>query len=193
MTLPDYATALELLGSRLEETSFAHSKRVAMTAASLARTYDVDVDAARLAGLLHDWDRELGPDELVDAAGHCDTPIDPVEMASPYLLHARTGAHALRELLPGLPDEILEAVRRHTVGAAEMSDLDMVVWIADMIEPARTFDGVGELRAEVGVLPLSDLFAAAYRRSVAHVVECGKPLHPDTVAVWNRYVAGCAR
>ena len=43
----------------------------------------------------------------------------------------------------GITDpEILEAIRLHSTGAPDMTELDMVVYLADLIEPGRDFDGV---------------------------------------------------
>ena len=52
------------LKKRLKPKRFEHARGVSKTAASLAETYGVDVRKARLAGLLHDWDKEYGDDEI---------------------------------------------------------------------------------------------------------------------------------
>jgi len=185
----DYSLAHRRLAERLGAESLAHSERVAQTAAGLSAHYGVDVAQARMGGLLHDWDREVGGEGLLSAADSREMPIDATEREAPYLLHARTGARSIREEFGDLPDAVVNAVERHTVGSAEMTDLDMVVFVADMIEPYRSFDGVEDLRAQVGAVPLHALFAAAYQRSVAHLVESRRPIHPDTVGVWNAHVA----
>ena len=74
-----------------------------------------------------------------------------------------------------------------------MSDLDMVVYLADMIEPDRGFPGVDDLREAVGTVPLPDLFALGYQHSVSHLVSARRRIHPATVAVWNTLVAGDGR
>ena len=185
-----YDDAVVALRARLGEKALGHSLRVADTAAGLAATYDVDVDRARLAGLLHDWDRERSADELMDSARDAGVTITPADEAVPYLLHARTGAASLAEAMPGLDQAVVRAVALHTVGAPDMTALDMVVYVADMIEPARDFPGVLALRDAVGVASLRELFVLAYRRSLLHLVESGRRIHPDTVAVWNSLVAG---
>lgn len=184
-----YPDVTEAVKDRLGERAFAHSRRVAEEAASLALIYGVDPDAAWLAGLLHDWDRELGDDELVSAATDAGIETDEADEAVPYLLHARTGAAAVAERFPGLDADVVAAVANHTVGSAEMSELDWIVYVADMIEPGRTFKGVNELREAAGTIALPDLFALAYQHSVMHLIRSRKRIHPDTVAVWNALVA----
>lgn len=188
-----YETALTALRSRLSVASAAHCERVAATARELAVAYEVDPDICALAGLLHDWDRDLNAAELLATAERQGLEMGPADRAVPYLLHARTAAATLAEALDGVPDEVLAAVSRHTVGSAVMSDIDMVVYLADMMEPTRSFAGVEKLRDAVGDVPLAELFALGYQRSMMHLVESRRRIHPDTVVVWNAYVAGGAR
>ncbi len=176
------------LSARLSDSAFAHSVRTGITAAELAETYGGDIELARVAGLLHDWDREAPAEELVASAREQGV-VHEVELAQPKLLHARTGAHGIRKAFPHLPEEVYSAVRKHTVGAVEMSDLDKVVYLADMIEPARDWPGVDELRSCVGEVSLDQLFFLGYRMSVESLLRRRKHLHPDTVAVWNSLVS----
>jgi predicted HD superfamily hydrolase involved in NAD metabolism len=189
VSAPSYADMDLLLGERLSEGAVTHSRAVGDTAALLAAIYGVDADLARLAGLLHDWDRELPESELLSSAEELGVGVSEADRAVPYLLHARTGAARLRSEFPGMPEAVTRAIACHTVGSADMGEIDMVVYIADMISSDRTFPGVTELREAVGNVGLDDLFAVCYQRSISHLVERRKRLHPDTVAVWNELVA----
>ena len=193
MATVTYEVADTALAARLSPTALAHSRNVARTAAELAARYGVDTELARLSGLLHDWDREKPREELVSSAVDAGLEITPADAAVPYLLHARTGACALREAFPELPQAVVDAVAHHTVGSAEMSDLDKVVYVADMIEPGRAYEGVEELRAIAATCSLEELFVSAYQASVAYLVRSRKRIHPQTVAVWNALVAGDPR
>ncbi len=178
----------QALAARLSNAAFAHSVRTGATAADLAEEYGVDVELARVAGLLHDWDREVAADELVSSA-RATGDVHEVELAQPKLLHARTGADGARKAFPDLPAEVYSAVEKHTIGAIDMSDLDKVVYLADMIEPARDWAGVDELRRCVGEVSLDQMFFLGYRMSLESLLRRRKRLHPDTVAVWNSLVA----
>lgn len=189
MDAPAWESAAVALRDRLSESGFAHSVRVAETAGALADVYGVDREVAMLAGLLHDWDRELESAELIESARSHDIPIGAVEQGSPYLLHALTGAADVREALPGLDERVYDAIARHTVGAREMTDTDMIVWVADMIEPGRRHAGLDDVREIVGIVELHTLFARAYEHSVSHIIASRRPLHPATIDVWNTHVA----
>ncbi len=188
MPAPSLETLRADVRERLGDRAFAHCEAVERTAAQLAATYGVDVGLASTAGLLHDWAREDGHRSLLDQAGEAGIPTGPVDVSVPYLLHAPAGAAALSQVYPGLAEEIIQAVGRHTTGAADMSELDMIVYVADMIEPAREFPGVAELRAAVGDVDLFELYARCYQASLMHLVRRRKHLHPDTLTAWNAIV-----
>lgn len=181
--------ARDLLARRLSERALAHCEAVAETSAVLARAYGADEDAARLAGLLHDWSREDDREGLPREAATLGIEVCDVDLRVPYLLHAKVGAAALKTALPALGDEVLRAVERHTTGSDDMTDLDMVVYIADMIEPRRDFAGVEHLRSLVGRVPLRELYTQSYQASLRHLVDARRPIHPDSVAAWNALVA----
>jgi predicted HD superfamily hydrolase involved in NAD metabolism len=166
---------------------------VAETAARIATAYGLDVAPARLAGLLHDWSKETAAAELVSTARRHNLSVTDADLAVPYLLHAPVGAIEVREALPGIDETILGAIAAHTCGARAMSELDMVVYVADAIEPGRTHDGVKALRGAVGSVPLRELFARTYAASFRHLIEKRRCVHPVTTDVWNALVAEAKR
>lgn len=185
-----FAEAQAAVEARLSPRNAEHCRSVAVAAGELARVYDVDIELARLAGLLHDWDRERSAGDLLGEAERYGIVLTPTDTHTPHLLHARTGARSVAEAFPGLPREVIDAVERHTLGEPGMTPLDMVVYLADMIESHRDYPGVKALREAVGVVSLAELFALGYQQTVAHVVAVRREMHPMTVDVWNCYVAG---
>lgn len=180
------------LQTRLKPRRFEHVQGVAEMAARLARAYGIDERKARLAGLLHDWDKEYSDDEIRQRARDLGVEVDPFVLETmPRLLHGPTAARELARAYPSIPADVLQAVARHTTAAADMSDLDMIIYIADVIEPQRDFDGLKKLRDAVGVVPLETLFFMTFNHILLTLIERQRCLHPATVEVWNHYVA-CA-
>jgi len=173
------------LAVRVSPRTLAHAERVAETAAGLAGTYDSDPQDALLAGLLHDWGKDLPDQQLFAEADRLGVDVAPADRRAPQLLHARVGAAQIVETFPDVPATVVSAVAHHTLGAVEMTDLDRIVYIADSIEPQRRYDGVDELRAGVGHVPLPELFVRCMASGIRHVVATRRTLHPMTVAVWN--------
>lgn len=180
-----YQEAHDALAGRLSSKALGHCERVADAAADLAARFGVDVETARLAGLLHDWGREDGDARLLEAAEAHGIGVDAVDRTVPYLLHAEVSAAELRDAFPALPDEVVTAVSCHTFGRVGMTPLDTIVYIADTIEPGRDFLGVEELRAMAHGCDLWELFVATYARSISGLIQRRRPIHPATASVWN--------
>ena len=184
------------LEQRVSPKRFRHSRGVSDACVQLAKQYGVDVAKARLAGLLHDWDKGYDDDqarERVRNLGMQDE-IDPrVVEDMPGTLHGITAARALGRQYPGIPADVLQAISRHTTAALDMSPLDMVLYIADAIEPNRQFGRIAELRAKVGEVSLEQLYYETYEYWVFLLFERRKPLHPDTITIWNDYTSRLPR
>lgn len=176
---------------RLSGRRLKHVRSVADTAVKLARMYGVDEQDARIAGLLHDWDKLLTDAEL--PARLEELGIEPPENID-YLypvLHSFTGAKAVQREFPELSDEIIRSIHNHTLGSKDMSDLDIVIFIADMIEPHRQTKGrpqIKELRKLVGKVPLDELYFAGYAVTIQSLLDRRRFIDPMAVDIWNDLV-----
>lgn len=178
------------LAQRLRRKRYEHSLGVADTAAALARLYGADERKARLAGLLHDWDKAYDDEGIRHRVEDLHVPVDPYVFAEmPQLLHGPTAAAALSRAYPDIPADIIRAIQLHTTGAVQMTDLDMIVYIADAIEPTRRYDGLDALRGLAGDVPLDDLFVATFQHILLNLVERRKRVYPDTLTIWNHHLA----
>jgi predicted HD superfamily hydrolase involved in NAD metabolism len=184
-----FQRARGMLEERLTEFRFLHSISVSDTAIRLAQYYNVDENEAAVAGLLHDWDKNLTDEELLERAREFGIePTDHQEdMAN--LLHARTGACAVAREFPEVSSAVIQAIDRHTSAAPDMTDLDMIIYVADMIEPLRSQGNLTELRVLAGKVPLEVLFFKAYETTMSHLISRHRFIHPDSMVVWNEYVA----
>ena len=177
------AQADRVMAARVSPKLHAHCVRVGRYAAELARGWGADPLGAELAGLLHDYWREADAEMVVRRARELGLEMSELESRRPVqLLHARLAAAELRAL--GLPEEICSAIARHTVGGPGMSVLEQCVYVADAAEPARSYDGVDELR-ELAKTSLGAAVAWSNRRGLLQLVEKGRPIHPDSVALYN--------
>lgn len=101
----------------------------------------------------------------------------------PRLLHGATAALALGVQFPNIPSDVLKAVINHTTGNVRMSHLDMVIYIADAIDPSRDYPGYDDIVDLIGKICLEDLFVKTYTEATIAVLRKGKPLHPQTIDV----------
>ena len=153
---------------------------------------------ARVAALMRAWASALGlpADEVArwSAAGYLhdalrDAPADELRPHVPpefrelpeKLLH---GPAAAARLAGQADQEMLDAIRCHTLGCPRFGTLGRALYLADFLEPGRTFspEWTESLRrrmpGEMGAV-LREVVDAR----IGHVEENGGILHPETKAV----------
>jgi predicted HD superfamily hydrolase involved in NAD metabolism len=162
---------------RLSVKRYDHTVRVADTAEDLARKHGLDPSRTRLAALLHDAARETEPEEFIRLAEEWDLSAGEPEWQSPKLLHGPVAAELARRELGVEDEEVLAAIRAHTVGMAGMGPLALALYVADKIEPARDYPSVGRIR-ELARKDLREAAAESLRRAIAHNEGRGKSIHP---------------
>lgn len=177
---------LQTLEKTLTPDRVQHCLRVAETAMQLAEHYEEDPARARVAALAHDLAREMRPADMLAEAMMRKLPMERVDRQVPVLLHGPIEAARLAE--DGLHDaDILQAVRLHTTGAPGMGKLAQVIFIADAIEPGRSYPAVDELR-EASRAGLRTAMAAILRAQVGYLASHGFLIHPKMVAAYNSFV-----
>jgi len=173
-----------LLEERLSEKRYQHSLGVADTAAKLATFHSQDIEKAYLAGLMHDYAKNLDDDELLEIATENQLLSDAVEVYVPELLHGVVAAFLLKRDGIITDEEILQAITWHTTGHQEMTPLDAIVYIADYIEPNRNFPNIDALRTvsyrslEFGLLQCLD-------NTLAYLLTKGAIIHPFSIQARN--------
>lgn len=179
---------LDQLWQTLSLKRFAHSLCVAYTARYLACIHELDPVQAECAGLLHDCAKCLPLEEMQRICHAHVLTHDASLLSSGNLLHALVGAHLAAQRYQATDPDVLRAIACHTTGKVGMSPLDMVVYLADKIEPSRApYPGLEQVRAEAArSLPRAMLLSL--EGTARHVRKGGKPLHPTTQAVidWLR-------
>jgi predicted HD superfamily hydrolase involved in NAD metabolism len=184
----DRAAADELIAARLSPRRRSHAHRVAAEAVALAVRFGAAPEAAEVAGLLHDYCREVPDGEILAAAAHYDIPVGPVEARRPKkILHGPVAAAELLER--GLDPRIAAAIRLHTVGDAGMTVLEKCVYLADYLEPGRGFPGIDEVRA-LAEESLDLAVGAAARLSLLDIIGRGRGVVPGALALYNETHAG---
>lgn len=173
----------------VKPSRFKHSLSVGYTAERMALVYDVDPYEARVAGMLHDWSKALPLETQLSEAKRVglDFGVD-LELVKP-LLHGSIAARVLPEIYPELSSAQLQAIDRHTLGDAHMSPLDMIIFVADGIEPLRKKNAVLDAqRKMVSNVSLDDLYWQSFCDGVVYVIETRRYLYPGTLAIYNEHM-----
>lgn len=173
------------LKKALDSQRYEHTLGVEETARQMAKCFGADEEKAALAGLLHDCAKCLPLEKMVKAAK--GEQLDDVMRESKALMHSVAGMCMARDLYGVEDGEVLSAIRWHTTGRAQMTALEKIIYLADMIEPSRKpYPGLNELRKRC-FTDLDDAMHFALASSLAHVQAQGKTLHPDTLAALADY------
>ena len=132
---------LKLLQKQIKEEltddRFEHTLGVMYTAEALAMRYGVDMDKAAVAGLLHDCAKCIPNQQKIKLCKKHDIEITEMEKKNPSLLHAKLGAYMANKVYGVSDAEVLNAIRWHTTGKPDMTMLDIIIYMADYIEPNR--------------------------------------------------------
>lgn len=136
----------KLIKERLSKKRFNHSMNVAEACFDLAERYGADKKRCYLAGLLHDVMKEDSKEKQREMTIASGLSPDPAECETPALWHAVAGAVFVRDELNISDEEIIRAIRFHTIGCAEMSLLEKIVYLGDMISEDRDYKDVDKFR-----------------------------------------------
>lgn len=117
------------------QAQIEHSEAVADVAAKLAKKFGADETKARIAGLLHDCVKYLGKETIKKMVIKKNVDVFNHEMNAPRTLHAPLGAFMAKTYFNIEDEDILNAIRYHTIGRCDMSLLEKIIFIADKIEP----------------------------------------------------------
>lgn len=176
---------LAWLHQNVPEKRLNHILRVEQLSVQFAQHYQLNVEQAAQAGLMHDLAKYFKPQRLLNLAREANLEIDPVFEATPHLLHADVGAIVAQTEF-GIQDEvILDAIRNHTLGTPGMSLLSCVVFLADSLEPGR--GDTPELNAlrEVSWQNLHQAVWLTCEYTLKYLLDGACLLHPRAVMTRN--------
>ena len=164
--------------SLLKPNRVAHVQGCRQTAKELAERYGADPIDAQRAALLHDISKALdGPLQLTLCAEY-GINLDDFSAKNPKTLHALTGSFIAQRIF-GENKAVVDAIRSHTTGKADMNTLEKIIYVADYMEPNRDFPGVDQLRQ----LAYKDLTAAlkmGLTMTLSLLIEQGREISPES-------------
>jgi predicted HD superfamily hydrolase involved in NAD metabolism len=173
--------------STLSNKRFLHSIGVMASAKELAKMYGINKDKAALAGLLHDCARDIKAEDIFILCKRFHIKTDYVTRAQPELLHGPIGSKIAEKEYGVTNKEVLEAIYYHTTGCEHMTPLTKIVFIADYIEPGRSFHGVEEVR-KLANIDLDGAVLLALNNTLEYVISKGAMVHTDTIFARNHLI-----
>ena len=160
----------------LNPNRVAHVLGCRDTAVKLARRWGADETDAARAGILHDITKALdGPLQLTLCREY-GTMLDEFGCKYPKTLHALTGS-LVAERVFGENEAVVSAICYHTTGKADMNLLEKIIYVADYMEPCRSFPGVERLR-ELAFSDIDGALKLGLELTLEHLKNLGDEVSP---------------
>ena len=178
----------KILKEKLSEKRYEHSVAVMERAVFLAKLYGADEEKARLAGLLHDIMKDTDKITQLQFIDNSAIILSVAEKNAPPIWHAIAGCVYVRDVLKIEDGDVLNAIRYHTTGRANMSVLEKVVYLADFTSLDRDYPDA-EYTRKLSEQGLNKGMLYCTRYLIKNLLEKGTMLHQDTVDCYNGLVA----
>ena len=172
---------------QVSEKRFKHILGVEQAALELAQANDYELEKASVAALVHDYAKERSDSEFKALIVQTGLEQDLLNWNN-FIWHGVVGKKKKKKELKITDEEILNAVRRHTVGAKEMTTLDQIVYVADYIEPGRDFPGVDQAR-QLAAESLRAAVEFETKHTLLYLMNNNKTIYPAAILTYNTYVA----
>lgn len=147
LTEDEKACMYDYVASKLSAKRYAHTRGVVEMALEYAKLNGIDYDETFIAALFHDIAKELSAEETLALCDKYGIALDDYERTHLHLVHGKVGAVILQRDWGISKPSILDAIRYHTLGRLNMTDLEKVVYLADMTEEGRSsYKGKDEIK-----------------------------------------------
>ena len=186
----------------LKEKRYSHTLEEEEEAARIGAVYlPHKIRKLRISALLHDITKRAPLEKQLQYCEEFGIMLSAGDAASPKVFHAITAAAlARRDFADTVDEEIISGIRWHTTGCDRMSLFSAIVYLADYIEPSRTFHDCVTLRdyfwGEMpdGEDPLGQtvhfffFLVLSFDLTIQNLIRDGEPICSDTVLARNCFL-----
>ncbi len=177
--------AMSWLKGNLDEERLLHSLGCAQCAAELAQKFNLDEKRAYIAGLLHDCAKCVDEEKMQEFASALE--LEEKELTNAKVIHAPVSAYLAKNEFGVEDEEVLSAIRWHTLGKMDMTEFEKIVFLADKIEPnTRDLD----FRARVMMFldennGLNKALFICYKETIKSLVQRDLKICQATIDIYN--------
>ena len=177
---------LNWLNSNLTEKRYNHSVGTAQYAKNLAQKLGLNEEKAYIAGLLHDCAKCFEDNKMLEILDRCSD-ITEDERQSYKTWHAPVSSYVAQNIFGVGDEEILSAIRWHTIGKINMTDFEKVVFLSDKAEFATRKDEYANPIRNVieNELNLDKAMLICYKQTIKSLVDRDFRISAITVNIYN--------
>ncbi len=187
----------------LKDKRYKHTLEVEEEAARIGAVYLPEkIPKLRVSALLHDITKRDSFEKQLQYCEEFGIILNHTDLSFSKPMHALTGAAlAERDFADVVDEEILSGIRWHTTGHDGMSVYESIVYLADYIEPSRTFDDCIAVRnyfwgsmpeeddRKAQVVHLCKTMVLSFDLTIRSLLDDGEPVAMDTLLARNCFLA----
>lgn len=177
----------DYLKNNLKPSRYGHTLGVVNTAIKLAKVYGEDIKKAEIAALCHDVAKNMSYEDMKKIINEEDIDLSVDEENSKELWHSIVAPILGKRVFEIQDEEILSAMRWHTTGKENMTNLEKIIYLADLIEPSRNFEGLEEIR-RVSYEDLNLAMLKALTHTTIYLLEQGYAVDLNSIKARNYLV-----
>lgn len=172
-----------------------HSLAVEEEAARLGELFglsDSTISKLRVCAILHDITKEKLTDEQIVLCKEFGYKVTTEDISSPKVFHSVTGAFLAKKMYGKFVcQKVFNGIKYHTTGKENMTLFEKLIYLADYIEPTRTFDDCVRLREffynskEFTEEHLNNTLILSYDMTIKNLLDEGKCVHSATIKARN--------
>lgn len=179
-------TIKEDLKQSLSEKRYIHSIGVMEMSEELAKIYNVDVETAKIAGLLHDIAKEMPKEEMLKYVEENNIIITEVESINTGILHGKIGADIAKKKY-NVNEQIQKAIKYHTTTNPNMDTLAKIVYVADKIELNRKSENFDiELERKLAKENLDKALLVILDNTTKYLIDNNRLLVEESIETRNK-------
>lgn len=176
----------------LSKSRFEHTLSVAKKAIELGKQYGLDEKSCEMAGILHDCAK--GNEKYYEEKYHDEfkaliSQSENRQYENPYLKHCLLGMIVAKEKYKVSDSEVLNAIKEHTTGSLNMTELAKVLYLADKTEDNRDYDGVDEIR-KVSMKNMDQAIVLSLSNTIKYLIEKNRTIAPESIELRNFLLGG---
>jgi len=166
----------------MSEKRFRHTEGCVEMAERLATRWNADVSLARRAAYLHDIAKEMPYGEQLHLIDEYGIILNDTQR-SEKIIHAFSGAIiAWRKF--DEPEDVCGAIRWHTTAKRDMTLLEKIIWLADLTEEGRNFEGVSKIR-ELAFEDISRALICGFDTTLGFLIARGSEIDSNMIEARN--------
>ncbi len=157
----------KILKENLSTNRYNHIISVANTSKNLANIYNINIEKSYTAALLHDFTKEYPLDKQKDIMDKYFKDTEAYNIIPAW--HSYTASIVVKEDFDIHDEDILNAIKYHTLGNKNMNDIAKIVFISDYIEPLRKYIDTKYYDSLIGKITLDELLLDVLTKKITYL------------------------